>query len=184
MATAKLPEDKGGGRVFVRVKSNVGPDGGGFRYELRQGDLDGEHRGIIASRVEWGEPIDGTAREILADAEQETKAQARSERSEASGWLRERIADAGGEMDRRDILNDAKSAGFAERTIDRARKDAGVVAEQTGFGKDRRSTWRIAAEANPASIQPIPPTQKVGANGGNGGGDGGSIDNGEHGEVF
>jgi hypothetical protein len=184
MATAKLPADRGGGRVFVRVKSNVGPDGGGFRYELRQGELDGEHRSIIASRVEWGEPINGTAREILADAEQETKAEERSERSEAAGWLRKRIADAGGEMDRQDVLSDAKSAGFAERTIDRARKEAGVVTEQTGFGETRRSTWRSAAETNPASIQPIPPTQKVGANGGNGGGDSRSIANGEHGEVF
>jgi len=49
--TAKLPDEEGGGRVLVRVKSNLGPDGGGFKYELRQTDLAGEHQGIVTTRV-------------------------------------------------------------------------------------------------------------------------------------
>ena len=177
MATAKLPDDEGGGRVFVRSKSNIGPDGGGFRYELRQGELDGEYRGIIASRVEWGASIDGTAREILAAAEADVNPAERTECAEVAEWLRSRLEDAGGEMDRRDILADAKSAGFAERTVDRAKKDVGITVKQTGFGKDRRSTWRIEPKPIPATIPPIPPTEKFGANGGNEGGD-------EHAEVF
>src|SRR5262249_44947805 len=87
MATAKLSEDDGGGRVFVRAKSNIGPDGGGFHYELRQVELSGEHRGISASRVEWGARIEGTAREILAMAETSAEPAERTERAEAAAWL-------------------------------------------------------------------------------------------------
>lgn len=134
-ATARARKEDGG-RVLVRVKSNIGPDGGGFRYELRQNELDGKHRGIIASHVEWGATITGSAREILAGAERHTDADEPSERSEAAGWLHHRIADAGGELDRQDALKDAKSAGFAERTVDRAKVDAGVRVRQIGFGSE------------------------------------------------
>jgi putative DNA primase/helicase len=159
LGTAKLKVEDGGGRVLVRVKNNLGPDGGGFKYELRQVELTGEHSGIVASRVEWCEAVDGAAREILASAEADGVSQDRPARTEAAEWLRGRIADAGGEMDRRDVMVDAGRAGFAERTVDRARPDAGVSAHPTGFGKDKRSLWRI----DDATIPPIPP--RVGANG-------------------
>ena len=54
-ATVKETEENGGGRLLVRSKSNIGPDGGGFRYELRQVELSGDCAGITASRPEWGE---------------------------------------------------------------------------------------------------------------------------------
>src|SRR5206468_6094748 len=52
LGTAKIKEEDGGGRVLVRVKSNIGPDGGGHKYELRQVELSGDAAGIAASRVE------------------------------------------------------------------------------------------------------------------------------------
>jgi hypothetical protein len=168
MATAKLPDDKGGRRVLVRVKNNLGPDGRGFHYQLRQVELEGDCRGIIASRVEWGPPIDGSAREILANAEQEPRTEVRLEGSEAAEWLRESIKDAGGEMDRQEVMAAAKAAGFSERTIDRVRSDAGVTTQPSGFGASKRSTWRIAENPIPPQSRQSRHSQKVGGHGGNG----------------
>src|SRR5262249_17741559 len=39
-------------RLLIRAKSNIGPDGGGFAYELQQTDLPG-FPGIVASRILW-----------------------------------------------------------------------------------------------------------------------------------
>lgn len=49
--------------IICRSKSNIGPDEGGFRYDLKQLELD-DHPDIAASKVVWGRPMDGTAREI------------------------------------------------------------------------------------------------------------------------
>jgi len=53
--------------VFVRIKSNIGPSGGAIAYELAQVLVEGE---IQTSRIAWGELLEGSAREILAEAEQ------------------------------------------------------------------------------------------------------------------
>ena len=60
--------DRPARRVLLRAKSNNGPDGGGFAYDLRQEPLP-DYPGIEASRAVWGGAIDGTAREVLAVAE-------------------------------------------------------------------------------------------------------------------
>jgi putative DNA primase/helicase len=73
-ASKKVGEDGAEeGRVLVRGKSNIGPDGGAITYCLEQAELP---RGITTSRVTWGGTIQGSARAILADAEQ-TDAEAR-----------------------------------------------------------------------------------------------------------
>ena len=55
-----------GGRVLARAKSNIGPDDGGVAYTLEQVQL---APGIEASRVMWGERLEGSAREILGAVE-------------------------------------------------------------------------------------------------------------------
>src|SRR4029077_12137268 len=67
MATAK-PAEAGGKRRLVRAKSNIGPDGGGYEYDLIQEPLVGLNFG--AQRVAWGAPLDGTARQLLNEVEQ------------------------------------------------------------------------------------------------------------------
>lgn len=53
-------------RVLMRAKSNIGPDDGGFAYALERVEVAPEVEG---QRVLWLEALDGTARELLADAE-------------------------------------------------------------------------------------------------------------------
>ena len=52
-------------RRLVRIKSNIGPDSGGFAYTLFRAAVPG-HANIIAQRVDWGEPLEGSARELMA----------------------------------------------------------------------------------------------------------------------
>lgn len=51
-------------RVLARAKSNIGPDDGGIAYGLAQCE---PLPGIQASRIVWGEPVRGSARELLAE---------------------------------------------------------------------------------------------------------------------
>src|SRR4029077_9795111 len=62
-ATVK-PADPKAPRRVVRAKSNLGPDTGGFEYTLFGAPVPGHD--FNAQRVEWGEALEGTARELMA----------------------------------------------------------------------------------------------------------------------
>jgi putative DNA primase/helicase len=124
LGTAKLRDDEGGGRALVRAKSNIGPDGGGFRYELRQDSLSGEAAGIVASRVEWSSALSGTAQAILAAAEQETAPDERSAIADAVDFLRAELAD--GPKPAREVQRISAQAGHAGATLRRAKQDLRV----------------------------------------------------------
>jgi len=52
-------------RIFAKSKCNIAGDTGGFEYAIEQI----EHDGIGSSRIAWGEPIEGSAKEILREIE-------------------------------------------------------------------------------------------------------------------
>ena len=144
--TAKGAEE-GQLRRLVRAKSNIGPDGGGFEYDLEQIEVN-EHPGLIASRVIWHGAIEGGARELLAEAE--TIEGEPNQLSDTTQWLQVLIAEEGGQLDKRDIMKLARENGFAERTVQRAREKLGVTVAMSGFGKEKRSIWSIPKSASPA----------------------------------
>lgn len=53
--------------ILMRAKSNIGPNGDGFNYALKHQELKG-HPGIETSIVEWGDPIQGSAQEVMSDS--------------------------------------------------------------------------------------------------------------------
>jgi hypothetical protein len=128
-------------RLFLRAKSNIGPDHGGFLYDLRQADLEG-HPGISSQSVLWGDPIEGNAREILAEVE-EVQGLENGALGEVMTWLQELLLEEGGEVERREIMKAAQAMGFKGRTVHRARAKLGLRVEQSGFGKDKRSLWKL-----------------------------------------
>ena len=67
LAAAKLPDDEkhSRARLLARVKSNIGPDDGGFLYYLDEVDVP-SYPGVTATRLLWGEAVTGTARELFA----------------------------------------------------------------------------------------------------------------------
>lgn len=156
---AKSTDENGTKRLFVRAKSNIGPDGGGFGYDLEQSELK-DYPGIIASSVLWGIPLDGTARDLLAVAEA-TQDQG-SALHDTTDWLRDLLIEEGGAMDKRDIMRLARDNGYSERTVQRAREQLALKVRTTGFGKDKRSLWSIVP------IMPTVPTENLGIHGTNG----------------
>ena len=147
LAAVKTTTNEGapGPRLFARAKNNLGPDAGGFHYSITQAAVPGA---ASASRLLWGEPVDGEARELLAKAERTDDPEEREALDDARTWLVATLADAGGSMDRREITAAAKRAGFPERTVYRARTKAGVHAASTGFGSSKRSVWTLPATAD------------------------------------
>lgn len=84
-----------------------------------------EHR----VEVIWGEWVEGSARELLAGAELEPT-QPRSARADAEDWLRDQLAM--GPRATNAIRSAATLAGFAWRTIERAKLQLQVRASKSG----------------------------------------------------
>jgi hypothetical protein len=142
------PETPPPPRIFVRAKSNNGSDDGGFFYELAQDNLPC-HPGITASWVRWGTPIEGSAREILADAEGAT-----SDDSNALGTAK-RFLEAilsTGPIAARTIEVEATNAGIAQATLRRAKQSLGVRIIREGFGRGSVSKWQLPHRCSNAPI--------------------------------
>jgi putative DNA primase/helicase len=56
------------GHLLMRAKSNLGPDNGGYRYEIQQTPLQ-NYIELSASRVLWGNHIEGSANDLLRQGE-------------------------------------------------------------------------------------------------------------------
>jgi hypothetical protein len=63
MATVR-PSDPDAARRLIRVKSNIGPDSGGFEYQLFGAPVPGHD--FNAQSVDWGQMLEGSARELMA----------------------------------------------------------------------------------------------------------------------
>jgi putative DNA primase/helicase len=111
--------------MLARAKSNIGPDGGGFTYAFEQVEVPG-HAGLTASRITWGSAVEGTARELLADAEPQDE-----HGSDAASFLREVLT--GGSVATNGIFADAKGAGFSVDQMKRAKRKIGAVAFKDGM---------------------------------------------------
>jgi putative DNA primase/helicase len=55
-------------RIMVRIKSNIGPSGGGFGYRVEVAPLS-DRPDIEATRIVWESPLEGDARDLLELAE-------------------------------------------------------------------------------------------------------------------
>jgi putative DNA primase/helicase len=122
VAAQKQDDDEGepGAHVLMLAKSNIGPDKGGFEYELRQSALY-SNPDINASVVSWGDAIDGNARDVLAEAEtvkdkDESKASALRE---AKDFLLDLLMD--GPLPTKEVRAAARNAGQSWRTLGRAK---------------------------------------------------------------
>ena len=123
-------------RFIARAKSNIGPDGGGFVYDLRQQELPG-YPGIVTASIEWGEALEGSARALLADAErQDTGDEAGVD---AAGFLRELLSY--GARAAKDIFQEAESAGYSRDAMKRAKRRIGVLTAKTGMAAGWE--WRL-----------------------------------------
>lgn len=151
MATAKLPDHEGGGRILVRSKSNIGIDSGGFRYAIENVDtgLIGAIPSIPAIRVVWGTAMNGTARELLNLADAENNTEAKTEQQEAAEWLRDLLSD--GPARRTAIMKAAGEQGFSETTVKRAGRSLSVTMRGEGFGAG--TCWSLPPKPAPSATK-------------------------------
>jgi putative DNA primase/helicase len=138
----------------MRAKSNIGPDTGGFDYDVVQGELQG-YPGVIASAIHWGDAIDGNARDLLGRAEPAPDDD-RAERQGAAEWLHTFLYS--GPRAIGDVQAAASASGWAWRTVQRATGRAGVISRREGFGG-------TAIGSISATSAPPAPHSKVGGNG-------------------
>lgn len=152
MATVRMEGSEGEGqRILARAKSNIGPDTGGFAYDLQQHELDC-CPGISASFVKWAQPLHGSARELLAEAEQ----QPNEGDTRATRFLQDALAS--GHRPAGEVLDEAEEAGLSRRTVQhamsQARKKGLAVSSKAGMRGGWTWEWRATT--------PIPSTVEEG----------------------
>ncbi|RYU59334.1 hypothetical protein EWI61_08990 [Methylolobus aquaticus] len=141
----RMPKEEGGGRAIMRGKNNMGKDDGGIRYDIEEKALP-KHPGITATAVVWGAAIEGTAQEILAQAEAEDSG-SRSAKEEAEEFLKSVLKDE--PIPSRELRKLAEREGYAWSTIKRAKEALGVLVNKEGFGKKSGWVWRLPEEGSP-----------------------------------
>lgn len=125
-AKGEATNGESGSRFLARAKSNIGPDGGGFIYDLNQGEIP-DYPGVLASSVLWGSALEGSARELLAGAEQQEDC----ETGDAVGFLRDLLRY--GARPVKGILAEAGNAGFSKDAMHRAKRKVGAMALKQGM---------------------------------------------------
>lgn len=129
--------------MLARAKSNIGPDGGGFTYEIEQTELPG---GITTSRIAWKGAVDGTARNLLTEIEQNDEGG-----DDAASFLRS-LLDHGSRA-AKEIYREAEAAGFSRDQMKRAKRKLRVVAVKAGM--DAGWVWRLS-EGGSNAVHALP----------------------------
>lgn len=107
-------------RLMLPGKLNLAPEQTGLGYMLKESEP-----GIVA--VAWGDAVSMTADSVL----QPEAAEERSERMEATDWLREQLS--GGPISAKQLKKDANAAGLSWITVRRAQGLLGIKPAKDGF---------------------------------------------------
>jgi hypothetical protein len=114
-------------RLVLQVKNNLACDPGGLAFHISQ-------PGIVA----WSAtPVAVSADEALSP----DKPKAHKARDDATGFLKELLADGPVRSDK--VLEQARNAGIAERTLRRVKDKIGVVARPVTTAGERRWYWSL-----------------------------------------
>ncbi|PSK99757.1 AAA domain-containing protein [Haloactinopolyspora alba] len=133
---ARDPDDEGR-RIVAVTKSNLAVEPPSLAYRL----VDDPDNGC--ARVEWeAGTVEHTAATLLRGPVDEDE---RTERDEAAQWLRDYLADSGGQAASKDIFKAARTAGHSERTLKRAKQRAGITHQSSGF--PRTTYWELPAQS-------------------------------------
>jgi len=127
---ADMESDAPPRRMFLRCKSNIGSDSGGFEYNLEQQALEG-FADMLASVATFGLTVEGDTRTILTDAETEPGDGDGGALAEAKEWLLDCLLD--GPKPHKAILKAATNEGHSKTTLKRAKKALGVVSRKSSL---------------------------------------------------
>ncbi|MBV7454799.1 AAA family ATPase [Acidovorax sp. sif1233] len=148
MVAAKVKGDEEGQdtRILARSKSNIGPDDGGFQYHLEQSE---PLPSIHASHIAWGKAVEGTARELLTDPDDEPQ----DDTSDAVEMLRSEL-DSVLWTSCDEAAKPLKAAGFTKKQIWAASKKVGVMRKKDGMKGGWMWRLRNATEVAFTMISP------------------------------
>lgn len=131
MATSKREDEEGNvTRILARAKSNIGDDSGGFEYDIQTTEA---MPGIITSRIVWGKPLEGQARELLGQPDEDQAGG--SALREAMDWLHSHLLEHG-RVRPQDCNKAARAFGITDKTLRTAREKLGIEAKRQG-----RNDW-------------------------------------------
>ncbi|ALG06312.1 AAA family ATPase [Kibdelosporangium phytohabitans] len=105
------------------------------------------------ARVEWdSEPIPYTAAELLAAADE--LPDSRRDHTDTEVWLRNFLRDHGGVAPLAEVRKAARAEGIADRTLRRARLQAGIASIRAGF--PATASWALNdANAHDTNVQDV-----------------------------
>ena len=129
VASKRGTDDENAEHILCRAKSNIGPDSGGFCYGLQEAALK-DYPNIYSSSIRWGEAIDGTARELLNDSEEDTEKKP-SELQKAKDYLLDILSS--GMVKVSEVNAGAKSLSISDRTLERAKSKLKVQSRKVGI---------------------------------------------------
>ncbi|MGE0469630.1 MAG: AAA family ATPase [Nitrospira sp.] len=137
-------------RLFLPLKNNLGNDQTGLAFTVEPIQLESPQGPIETSRVIWqSETVTTTAQEAMA---QQDTGEERGDLDDARGFLRELLAK--GPLPTKQIQKDAEGAGYAWRTIQRAKKLLGVTAKKEGMKEGW--SWSLDGHSRPAERHNTP----------------------------
>ena len=137
LVAAKVKNEDGEDRrILARGKSNIGPDDGGFEFDIEQVEA---LPGIQASRIAWGKAVEGTARELLAEPDEKERL-GESDASDAMVLLKGELTP--GEWVSADMATKPlKDAGFSKKQIWTASKKLHIKRKKGGM--DEGWLWQF-----------------------------------------
>jgi len=136
-------------RIFARAKSNIGPDDGGFEYSIDQVE---PLPGIHASRIAWGQALEGTAKELLSDPEEEATEgdEGKTAIEQAVNFLKQILSE--GLTPSKVVKKEARENGISLRTLRRASQRLLVLSKKGAGGV---WYWSLPAVSNNQRSNPV-----------------------------
>ena len=117
--------------AFIRCKSNIGPRGGGFEYELSSRTLV-DHPTIETSSVIWRRKLTGDPEWLMAEYESKIGPTEKAIDT-AKSFLKRLLKN--GPMWGKDVLTYGAQQNMSESTLIRAKKEEGIISKKQTNGR-------------------------------------------------
>jgi len=150
--------------VMTQTKNSLGPEGPPLAYVFEEAVVDTKFGPAVISRFAFTGESERSVYDVLRENRGDDED--RTEQDEAAAWLVDHLAQQGGEANAGDAIKAATKHGFAKRTVQRARKRAGVAAVKSGMSggwlwsidSRRRHQGAEAAKPQPQTVAPSAPS--------------------------
>lgn len=148
--------------ALVRIKSNIGADGGGFSYTVRPAAFGFGLQQFKSSVICWEGRLTGSAKSILEGIEGAGSSGGSGALAKAKAFLVEHLQ--GGSQPATLIQEQADAARISRATLRRAREDLGVIVERLRNGAQASPwMWSLPGSGGSGTSSGGPPVLPVGS---------------------